>query len=427
MSNKLHIPGSADEEDLNELNMVLVLGWAVCMLLCIALFLFFRERRPDPAPLIEGAQAAAGAKEEPKTELDQTIEAFRFGPREVAEKTCENVRPQLTSGALAAQADEELAKVVARGAQFAPWGCLMGAYINGEVSRDLQVHAELEKFWEQTQFFYAAPDIVATFLKYFYQNNTIPQPPEFTRWLRLCGMTQTFRAQPACLRVLAKLAPDQGVDVLDMVEKHLQMTDAKTLATDMPRVAHGMGNFSADGQPGMWHIEQSEKLPNYNADLRVGAAFMLCRVVNSPDEKAARAASLGLAKAANMGARAADSKLVRRWRETCKLAFHLEEDAKSEETPEEVAPQDAATIQQKLDKSTPTPVGNHFLAVWNGDENSPPDYTLRGAIERGHCTKEDGLPAWHCGLKYWRGDAAKSFDLNLQSLFVKTSYIEWLD
>lgn len=442
MSNKLHIPGSADGEDFTELNMVLVLGWAVCMLLCIGLFLFFRERRPEPLP--GSAVAEAGAQEESKTALEETVEIFRFGPLESAESACLKLRPKLASGELAAEVDLELLKVLERRANFAPWTCLMSAYLEDELSEELQIHDELAKFWRQAQTFYVSPEPVALMLRGFYLGESTPDTPEFTRWLRLCGMTPSFGARPACMQLMRRSAPSQGSDVLEMVERHLEITDAKTLALDMPRVAKGLGNFSADGQPSTWMISETDAIENYNRDLRVGAAFMLCRIVNSPDEKAAGAAALGLAKAANMGARAADTKLARRWRETCQLAFHLEDEGQDEPSEKEAAEEkladenvvakdqniakiDDATLEQRLDKSTPTPTGTHVLAVWNGEENSPPDYTLRGAIERGGCSKEAGRPAWYCGLRYWRGGTQKPFDLSLQDLFTKTSYIEWLE
>lgn len=435
MSNKLHIPGSADTEDLNELNIVLVLGWAVCMLLCIGLFLFFRERRPDAARVPDTAQAAVEEDRAPKTELEKTVEVFRFGPREPAEEACLKLRPQLADATLPAEVDLELLKVLERRADYAPWSCLLGAYLEDGLSSELQSFEPIADFWVQAQTFFVPPQIVASTLKRFYLSKTTPEAPEFSRWLRLCGMTPHFQARPACLQLMRRSETAQfGADVLEMVEQHLQITDDDTLVSDMPTVAAGLGDFSADGQPDTWWVSDTETITDYNQALRIGAAFMLCRIVNSPDEDAAGAAALGLAKAANMGARAADSKMVRRWRETCQLVFYPEgaeaeaaSDAGAQGGAEEDAAADTRTLQERLDTSKPTPTGAHFLAVWNGEEGSRPDYTLRGAIERGACPEPQGRPAWYCALTYWRGDAQKSFDLNLQSLFVKTSYIEWLD
>jgi|GEM_PF-5121991 len=436
MSNKLHIPGSADTEDLNELNMVLVLGWAVCMLLCIGLFLFFRDRRPDAGRVPDTAQAAVEENTAPKTALEENIEAFRFGPRELAEQACLKLRPKLADGTLPAEVDLELLKVLERRADYAPWSCLLGAYLEDGLSSELQTYEQIADFWVQAQTFFVPPEVVASTLKRFYLSKTTPKNFAFSRWLRLCGMTPNFQARPACMQLMRRSETAEfGADVLEMVELHLEITDDDTLVSDMPTVAAGLGDFSADGQPDTWLVSETEAIEDYNQALRIGAAFMLCRIVNSPDEDAAGAAALGLAKAANMGARAADSKMVRRWRETCQLVFYpkpaeaegMVEEAKEDGAEEDAAAADTRTLQERLDTSRPTPTGAHFLAVWNGQEDSPPDYTLRGAIERGACPEPQERPAWYCALSYWRGDAQKSFDLNLQSLFVKTSYIEWLE
>lgn len=437
MSDKLHIPGSADQEDFTELNIVLVLGWAACMLLCIGLFLFFRERRPESANQLSATQAHAAEDEEPKTAREKTVEAIRFGPRGESEPACGKLRPQLASGELAAEIDLELLKVVDRRAKYAPWTCLMGAYLDGEVSSELQVHAELAKFWRQAQTFQVPPEITASMLKGFYLSKTTPQNSEFSHWLRLCGMTPTFRARPACLQLMRRGASAQGNDVLEMVEKHLEVTDAPTLAREMPKVAEGLGDFATDGQPDIWKIEKTDTIEDYNRDLRIGAAFMLCRIVNSPDEKAANAAAIALAEAANMAARVADPKMLRRWRETCQLVFNREDDTTDEDTLERDAAQKESTqkdalevkpdLQERVESAPPTPTGTHVLAVWTGEEDSPPDYTLRHAVERGGCAAKQGYPIWYCGLRYWQGEADESFDLSLQNFFVKTSYIEWLD
>ncbi|MFW6058121.1 MAG: hypothetical protein ACOC9W_04620, partial [Persicimonas sp.] len=50
MAEKLHIPGPDEHEDFTELDVGIVYAWAVCMLIAIALFIFFRDRLPPEVP-----------------------------------------------------------------------------------------------------------------------------------------------------------------------------------------------------------------------------------------------------------------------------------------------------------------------------------------------------------------------------------------
>jgi hypothetical protein len=429
MSEKLHIPGSADGENLNELNMVIVLGWAACMLLCIALFLFFRGRRPEPA--LEGASPAAAARagqdaragegdSQPKSPVEKAVEAFRFGPRDAAEAACVELLPKLARGEVSGAVDIELLKVLDRRARYAPWTCLLGAYLKDEISPDLQIHGELGQFWQQAQSFKVPARTMASVLRDFRASGERPENPEFYRWLRLCAMHPTYGARGGCLQILHQIAPAQGVDVLSMVEKHLQETEPETLAGDMTRVVAGLGDFATDGQPMAWFVEKTDAIANYNDALRIGAAFMLCRMVNSPDAEIAGEAAMALATAATMGARAADRKLVRRWRESCQYAFR-DDSVDAAQAAEQVGEQDG---EQGAGRNLEAV---RALAVSDGDESTPPDYTLRGAVKRGGCPAEEARPAWYCGVRMWQGEKGAPFDRSLQKFFIKTSYVEWLD
>src|SRR5690554_7721530 len=108
------------------------------MLLCIGLFLFFRDRRPDAGRVPDTTQAAVEENTAPKTVLEENIEAFRFGPRELAEQACLKLRPKLADGTLPAEVDLELLKVLERRADYAPWLCLLGAYLEDGLSSELQ-------------------------------------------------------------------------------------------------------------------------------------------------------------------------------------------------------------------------------------------------------------------------------------------------
>lgn len=429
MKEKLHIPGSADEDHLNELSMVLVLGWAACMLLCIGLFFFFRERRPPttlPDAQVAGQPAAnrtrsAGAK----TPEERTVETFRFGPRAKAETACTALSDQLARGDLARAIDLELIKVVDRQATYAPWTCLVGAFLNDKISDSLAIHQEMGRFWESAQNFDAPsqPGIASALLDFSEQPDP-PQRPDFVRWLRLCAMNPRAGARSACLTLLQSTAPAQGSDVLDMIEKHLQTSDPEALSADMELVVAGLRDAASNAQPPEWRVTGAEAVADYQGALRIGAAFMLCRLVNAPDATIAAAAALGLAEAATMAARTADVRLVRRWRESCEFAFTTYAPTVEQDD----AGQDADAPEFDHPRLLPTTPGTvHPLAIWSGVEGERPDYSLHAALARGACAPQEPRPLWHCGVDFWQAPADTPFDRALQNFFIKTSYVEWLD
>src|SRR5690606_11623307 len=133
----------------------------------------------------DAAQAALEEDAAPKTALEKTVEIFRFGPREPAEAACLKLRPQLADGTLPAEVDLELLKVLERRSDYAPWSCLLGAYLEDGLSSELQIHDQIADFWVQAQAFYVSPEVVASTLKRFYLSKTTPEDLAFSRWLRL--------------------------------------------------------------------------------------------------------------------------------------------------------------------------------------------------------------------------------------------------
>lgn len=413
MADKLHIPGPDQEEDLTELDITIVIGWAICMLICIALFLFFRGRRPEPeAPKPDDPvkarqlevldQGRRGYDELDFADEDQgAVAVFRHGPREAAEAACADLAALLENGELTHAVQLELLKTVDRRAEHAPWACLMRTFLGKKMSPDLDLFAEMAEFWKEVQSFEAPAPIVSSALEEFRQSRRRPEHEEFYHWLRVCGLNPSYGAREACLKLMYQLTPHQGEDLLAAAETHFRERQPEALQQDAAIIVDGLSELAQNGQPEAWRVTKSRAVDNYDDAIRIGATFVLCRLVNSPDEKVARPAALQAAEVATVAARATDDHLLDRWRETCGLAFA--------ESTDEGAKRPAAA-----------------LAVWDGVEEHAPKYSLAWAEARGDCPESAGRPAWTCGLGLWQG-GEQELDLALMGYFTDTRHVEWAE
>ncbi|QDG51467.1 hypothetical protein FIV42_12140 [Persicimonas caeni] len=422
MADKLHIPGPDEQDEPWEMDITLVIAWGICMLICIGLFLLFRGRMPEPEPpkpedpvkarqveLLDRARFGGNDFETLEFSDKDAVAVFRHGPREAAEAACRDLKPVLESGGLSHTLHLELLKTVDRRAEHAPWTCLVRSYLAREISADLDLFGELGEFWQETRAFKTSPTIVSSVLEEFRRSRNRPEHAQFYAWLRLCGLHPLYAASPDCQKILYQISPAQGEDALGAVEKHFQEVEPEALREDMKIIVPALGELSQKGQPKEWRVEMADGIANYEASFRIGATFVLCRIVNSPDDRVARAAAVEVAETATVGARATDENLLRRWRESCGLAFQVgqgDEDAEAGEADEAGEAEWAPA-----------------LAVWNGQKDQPPNYALAWARERGDCP-DDGRPAWACGLDLWQG-AGQELDMALMNYFTETRYIEW--
>ncbi len=417
MSDKLHIPGPDEREDLTELNITIVIAWAVCMLLCIGLFFFFRDRRPAPAPkrpadpvvarqetIVKKAKYHHGHFDQLDLSGQNAVAVFRHGPRKAAEAACKELRPKLADGTLSGDVAVELLKAVDRRAEHAPWTCLMRAFFAKKISPELDLFSEMSEVWKQMQRFEMPAPIVTSVLDDFRKNRNRPDQPAFYSWLRLCGLNADYGARDACVKILYQISPKQGRDMLDMVEKHFQARDPQALAKDMPVLIHGVGDLAQRGQPKGWRVDKTDHIDDYDAALRLGATFVLCRIVNTPDDKIARTAAVELAQTADMAARLTDKNLLLRWRKSCGLAFRQKAAGK---------------------KAADNTESANALAVWNGKKGTPPNYALAWAQKRGDCPADDPRPSWYCGVGLWQGKGDQGLALTLMGFFTDTRYVEW--
>ncbi len=440
MAEKLHIPGPDEHEDFTELNEGIVYAWAVCMLIAIALFIFFRDRRPPEMPpepddpvvahqqeIVERAERSRRSFEGIDWQIDDAVAVFRHGPREAAETACERLAEPLETGTLSNTVQLELVGAVEQHAPHAPWNCLVRRHFAQQIDDDLELADEMDAFWAEAEAFDAPAGIMGTVLEEFRRTRDRPEHADFYSWLRLCALHPEYGAAEACRQILYQISPEQGADILAAAVRHLEERTADQLADDLKVWVPGVGALAERGQPQTWRVEGQDGAAAYDAKLRVGAIFQLCRVVNSPDEQIARLAAQQLASAAHIGARAADENVLTRWRQACQLAFRVVPDgerADGESAESEQADGDK-TDGEKAEADEPKGEPAAALAVWSGDQDEPPNYAMAEVVERGECPGlADDQPVWQCALGLWQG-ADEDIDLALMGFFNETRYIEW--
>ena len=423
---KLRVPDPEGPQETDDAGEALALVGVVCILLSLAFFLFqyrsyHQKSEGGESTGVAARQGDAGAPDagadlqqivdrlerrrrderglpDHDWRTDELVATFQVGYRGLGESACRAVSGRLADGTLADAPSAALRESVSRRNPRAPWTCLFERYFSDPDSLPEPVVRSLGALWERVRHFNGHRQLFASVLDGFRLRESTPEAPEFRRWLRLCALN--FAAGPGteCRRLLATLAPAEGADLLGVVETHLRRVDELNPSYDLPVLVEGLGSLALSGQPSEWHIDQTAELPDYDLDLRLGAIFYLCRFVNTPNDAVANTAARQLSGAAEVGVRAVDETLVPRWRRACRLAFGTRNDEEERWR----AP---------------------ALGVWNGRPDSPPDYDVTSAIERGDCRRREGHPFWYCGALKWNA----SRPAELVDFFVETRSAEWAD
>lgn len=418
---KLYIPDP--DEQPKEVFGILELAALICFFAAVTIFYWF-SIQPAPA----GAEKAAlGAEEEAIQDLsaemrrqkkvaasfdekkpsklkkyawktEEMLAVIRYGARGTAEAACEARAGQIKEGALSDPALMTYVKAIDRRAENAPWACLLRLYLADQIGQE-SLQKELDEFWEEVEAHEGNARIIASTLEEFRKTRDRPEADRFYAWLRLCALDFDYQAAAECQRLLHQISPKQGADILMAAETHFQQSEPDSEEVKM--IVDAIGTMARNGQPhATWNVQETRNLPDYDVDFRQAAVLYLCRFVHSPDLEVSEAASLELGKAALFGARGFDDKLRRRWIETCRLAFKKTD-----------APGDPAL---------------QILAVWDGTEESKPEYALKQDVDRGVCEVQEGYPMWYCGTRLWNGEG-RALDMALQDFFVETRYIETED
>lgn len=412
---KLRVPDPDEPETPDTRGEIFVLAAAVSILAGLAFFLdrYERAQRPDdgvdrPAeasaddpPLADRAgrlhdYTTRGGLDDYQWRPDDILAALRHGPRGIATVGCRTALRDRPDELLDSDIRRELLTVVDRRADHVPWSCLFRALFEHPDRLGDQLTGELREIWATIRTFDETGGIAETVAGVWADTGYLPDDPGVRRWARLCALHFDRSEGFACRELLAERAPEQGTDLLDVLEVHLRETDLNP-SFDLPILVDALERLATQGQPPGWRIEETDTLPDYDTDLRIGAIFYLCRMVNSPTDSVARQSAEALSHVADYGVRAGDDNLRDRWLAACRHAFDI-----SPDDPEPSAP---------------------ALAVWNGNPDDPPRYALRSTIDRGDCRVRPDHPRWYCGsAKY---DATSPAELT--DFFVDTRHMNWDD
>jgi hypothetical protein len=413
---KLHIP-APDHEQEHEGFPVLDTALLLSAIVAIGLFFAFRVEKGvqyedvasnlDPAE-VEVMERLSGElktqkllaekidlmpvserKTRPWTD-EEAIATLQFGSRVSNELLCGARRSQISENTVADAMLLELVKAIDRRGENAPYGCLSGLFFEAKLPQD-SLRQELEEFWAEAEQWGGNARLAGTVADFFRETRERPESPRFYRWLRVCGVNTDYEAMPACQQLLYQISPAQGADLILVIDKHLEEVGTDVRPSEMVVFTHTLGVIARNGQPKNFRVTQTPALPDYDQDIRHAALFQLCRFVNSPEDNVSESAAAELSTTAKYSARAMGKTMRLRWYEACRTAFK-------------------STDDQPL------------LAVWNGDPESAPKYTLSAIVDSGYCELKEGYPAWYCGSSRWN---SKDTGTDLQNIFVNTSWVEW--
>lgn len=421
---KLVIPGpdgekSGDDGDIS----TAFLAGIFCLALAFLLIYFFSvvqgsevappeeaQAELDPAQkLLKAQRATASAFDEmSESELEahewseeEEVAVLRFGPRKATERLCRLNRETIVAGKLDPIRSIEFVKVLERRVEFAPWTCMTRLFLSGELPEEKPLAREMASFWEELERWEGNARIPASFLADFRETRDRPAVPEFYNWVRLCALNYDYEAATECRRLLHQIAPQQGEDILSMLEKHLRGIEGELPPEQAAIIISALGRLSRNGQPPNWKVVETKELPDFDTDLRNATVLYLCRFVHTPQEEFAMAAADELRHTAQTAGRAYDKRVLERWLETCRIAF---DGGRTSEEPRNIP----------------------LIAAWSGVEGDLPDYSLELVQSVRVCEHPPNRPIWWCGADRFAGKR-ESLEMVLSRYFIETRYMEWPD
>lgn len=429
---KLHVPPPEGADDRSDVNLAML----ACVLGALALGLVWTrssvekaeqqkaaepkpEFTPDEYDRLNARKAVADkirrldtrAIQEREWTFEEQQAVMQHGPREATEIICGRAADQIRNGTVPKELRIEMVTALDRRAEHAPWSCMTVLYLERSMPPG-DLLTEMTEYWRELELHRGKERIPMSVLKEFREKRQRPQDPRFYAWLRMCALDFNYQPHTECQKLLFQMAPEQGGDVLQMIEKHWEEVPANI--GDMTLIIKGLGYLARNGQPYTWKISETDQLPDYDVDFRQATVGYLCRMMNTPTpkERAGIAGQLDpvpelageqLRKIGLVGARAYEEKLLMRWREACRIAF-------------------GGGWNEERTKLTPVPI----LAVWDGDPANPADYRISKAIEHGSCEQKEGYPSWYCLAEKWT-DEERTLDAAVAHAFIRTRYMMWED
>lgn len=335
-----------------------------------------------------------------RDEPQQAARVFEIGPRQAAEVVCEQYRASPGLDELPSDVSRRLLQRLVRGSGDAPWSCLSDAYWSDELAADSAVTEEVVRLWDEAGEFEEYGSIMATVVDDLLRRRSVPDEESFLEWIEGCALAMDYRAASACQAVLADRADGaDGDDILLLTLRQLDKSEG-TKAELKPFI-DTLTHLARRGQPEPWKILETEELPDYDVDLRLGALFGLCRLMHHPDDEISIEVARSLSKVAGYSFSATMPHMNYRWRSTCRLAFGN--------------PEDPSRRVELLHVAHDDEQGQQVLELG-----------LRGAVERGHCVEEEGLPRWFCGARRWTG-GNRTLRNVMGDYFALTSHANWYE
>ncbi len=357
-----------------------------------------REAERDRAQLERMLERGRAAGHDWGSDASLGARAMEVGPREASEVVCMSVANQKDIDEWPEEILGAMLESLQEREDSAPWTCAMTLYFEGSLEARVSVEEAVEAMWGQAQELTGGTGpIMSSVLEALVTTDIAFEHEEFDRWVRRCALSFDYEAAPMCRQVARRQSPAMGADLLEMAIGHLE--DEELRSRDIDRVAAALGAMVTHGQPPQWTVEETDALPDYDVDLRFGALFKLCRLMNSPDEEVQQLAARELGKLSGIGGRPTSRNMHFRWRATCRSVFNEEQDSR-----------------------LATPI----LGVMTDEEDeSQVDYGLSTLIERGRCEVWEGAPDWYCGARAYQG-SGEDLRRYMGDAFAHTSDIEWV-
>lgn len=370
---------------------------------------------------------------------------FMHGPKVFSEQACTAIFEDKKSPQkpLTAEQDATLKEIMIASTlnheAWAPHACLIRGYLTGVFEKESKISMVSEATWNTFKLMELALEDSLWILGSYQATKRLPPPEEFLPWLRSCSLQVELKVWISCVGLMHDLAPNYGIDLLDMIERHI-VAEPMTSKDDYEEVTRLYAKILKKGYPtAIWPAHPSQNYPLFAWDARGVAALQLCRMLNSPNKDMVDAAARHLSTGASIQARRTTR--VPRWRLACANVFAQipitpPVDEEPSNSPQDASPDDmssgdvSADQVDSQDDAIRVDAQNKraVLTVWTGSKDDLPDYTLGSLIKQGICASNT-VPYWRCSSMFWRLSAKDRTPVNekLRSAFIQTRFIEMGD
>jgi hypothetical protein len=392
----LEVPGPVDEDPV-ELDMVLVVAWAVCYSLAflaigVSTEIEWRTPMGDSAGPVESSYDYKQLQKEILDE-DKSLEyvrdqvresvlvgSLRHGPYRLNELICAAFVSQLEKGLLSEPMLKALRERVRAAKANAPWHCLLDLYLRDQLENVPSLRRQVESFWTKLKQEKVSKAIAIRVLKRYRQMENPPDNEQFWNWMISCGLRVKKPRGQLCREILADRAPEFGMDIMMLMER--QLRDGPPEDPILERIIDMTAHIASDGQPAGWRVDETVFFKEYGRLIKIAAVFQLCRFLNTPEKPIRQRAARHLSNLSEIQNRRFSAEVLGRWTQACKRAFG----SRSEEA------------------HWRAPV----LAVVRAKSDKTPEYSFESLIDRGHCSRNLGRPLWTCAENYWNSSESPS-------------------